>query len=396
MTTGVHVCKAVAICFIMAGVLGCAPDAPSDSLNHLLEPTRVTNQLPALAAAVVRDGQIVASGVVGKRKLGSPERVTINDRWHIGSCTKSMTAALAGMLVDDGLWRWDMPATELHPHLADNMAPAWRHVTLEQFLTHHSGAGNLDRFDSGLVARTEMPPLKQRARFVEEFLTATSPTTAPGTKWEYDNANYAIVGHAMELRLNQPWESIIRERLFGPLRMESAGFGPPASDNAVDQPWGHVFGDNGEIRPVPPDYMGESGFWVPELQQEVRADNPAALGPGGTVNCSIGDLAKYAAWQLRGARGDTALLRASTIAKLHTRFREDGNYACGWFVEYRAWAGGDALFHEGSNGTFMTVIWLAPDRNFAVVVCTNLGGRHAEVALDEAVGILTREYLEAP
>ena len=145
---------------------------------------------------------------------------------------------------------------------------------------------------------------------------------------------------------------------------------------------------------MPPDAMGDSGIWIPEQQQPVHADNPAALAPAGMVHCSIGDLAKYAAWQLHGARGQGTLLKATTFKKLHTRFKRDGNYACGWNVEHRDWAGGDALFHGGSNGTFMTAIWLAPQKDFAVVACANLGEAGAQEAVDKAVSALIKEYLE--
>jgi hypothetical protein len=111
---------------------------------------------------------------------------------------------------------------------------------------------------------------------------------------------------------------------------------------------------------------GESGS-KPKPPGDVAADNPAALGPGGTVHCSIGGLAKYAAWQLRGACGQGDLLKKETFKKLHTRFKGGGEYACGWEVLYRDWAGGEALYHGGSNGTFMTAIWLAPKKDFAVV-----------------------------
>ncbi|HRY46619.1 MAG TPA: serine hydrolase domain-containing protein [Candidatus Paceibacterota bacterium] len=327
---------------VSAVALFSALAAPPASMDQTLEPIRKKNRLPALAAAVVRNGHIVASGASGFRKEGSPERVTVKDQWHIGSCTKSMTAALAAMMVDEGQWRWDMKVTEMFPELADKITREWRGATLEEFLTHYSGAGNEDWFDAGILAWAKMPPLKQRAAFVHDCLIGHAPTTKPGTVWKYDNANYIVVGHAMELKLRQPWEDIIRERLFKPLGMDSAGFGPPARGRAIDEPWGHVVVEGGRITPMPPDATGEAGIWVAEMQQKAMADNPAALGPAGMVHCSIGDLAKYATWQLRGARGQGTLLKAATFKKLHTRFKKDGNYAFGWSVEHRDWAGGDS------------------------------------------------------
>ena len=362
------------------------------SLDQILEPIRSGNHLPALAAAVVCEGKTIACGAVGFRKAGSPERVTLNDTWHIGSCTKSMTAALAGMMVDEGQWRWDMSVSELFPDIANKIQPGWRKATLEQFLTHFSGAGNDDSFDPGLLARSTRSPLEQRAQFINEFLIQHGPTTVPGTAWKYDNANYAVVGHALELKLKRPWETLIRERLFTPLTMNSAGFGPPASPNAIDQPYGHVLDEEGNLKPIPPDLVGESR-WVSAWGLQIRADNPAALAPAGTVHCNIGDLAKYAAWQLCGARGKNALLKPATFKKLHTRFKKDCTYACGWEVDHRDWAGGDALFHGGSNGTFMTVIWLAPKKDFAVVVCANLGGADCQAVVDKTVGVLIQKYL---
>ena len=154
--------------------------------------------------------------------------------------------------------------------------------------------------------------------------------------------------------------------------------------------------EGNKVVPMPPDAAGDTAIWVPELGQRVSADNPAALAPAGMVHCSIGDLAKYAAWHLRGARGDGTLLKTSTFKKLHTRYKQDRNYACGWEVEYQVWAGGEAIHHGGSNGTFMTAMWLAPEKDFAVVVCANAGGLHAQSVVNEAVDALIKECLLKP
>lgn len=253
LSTGVSVTIVAVLIFTvtLASVLAANPASP----DQILEPIRVKNRLPALAAAVVRNGQIAASGAVGFRKEGSSERVTVKDKWHVGSCTKSMTAALAGMMVDEGRWHWAMKVTEMFPNLAEKIIPGWRGATLEEFLTQYSGAGNEDCFDAGVLARAAMLPLQQRAAFIHEFLIEHGPKTTPGTVWNYDNANFIIVGHAMELKLKQPWEILMRERLFKPLGMDSAGFGPPASGKAIDQPWGHVITEGGIMKPMPPDAM---------------------------------------------------------------------------------------------------------------------------------------------
>ena len=354
---------------------------PAASLDDLLEPIRTAHHLPALAAAVVRGDETVAMGTVGFRRDGGPERVTLNDKWHIGSCTKSMTAALAAMLIEDGPWRWDTTLPELFPELASSMQAEWRGATLEELLTHHGGAPH-ELTENGLwgrlCERAGKPPREQRDYLTRELLTRQKPAAPPGTKYIYANAGYALVGHAIELKLDRPWEDALRERLFRPLGMASAGFGAPATVGMVDQPWGHSGGSGVPLVPVPPGR---------------NADNPAAIGPGGTVHASIGDLAKYVAWQLRGARGEGRLLKPETFKKLHTRFVGDGDYACGWAVGERSWGGGEVLSHAGSNTMFYTVIWLAPRKDFAVVVCTNVGGDDGTKGTDAAAGVLIQRFL---
>jgi CubicO group peptidase (beta-lactamase class C family) len=261
------------------------------------------------------------------------------------------------------------------------MQEEWRAVTLEQLLTHHGGAPH-ELNDNGLWGRlwerAAKPPREQRDYLTHELLTQQKPAAPPGAKYIYSNAGYALVGHAIELKLDRPWEEVLRERLFRPLGMDSAGFGAPATVGAVDQPWGHSAGAAGKPVPVPPGR---------------NADNPAAIGPGGTVHGSIGDLAKYAAWQVKGARGKGSLLKPETFKRLHTRFGGDGDYACGWAVTTRPWGGGEVLTHNGSNTMFYTVIWLAPKKDFAVVVCTNVGGDDGTKGTDAAAGALIKKFL---
>ncbi len=375
----------IAVYMVMCGVfwVPCADAAPSmpACLDTLLEPIRQTSELPALAAAVVKGGETVAVGAVGLRKAGGSDPVTTGDKWHIGSCTKSMTAALAGMLVEEGKLRWDMTLTEMFPELAAQILPEWRAVTLEQLASNHGGTPNdLNEDDlwARLWERVGKPPREQRVYLTRELLTKHKPVATPGTKYVYSNAGFALVGHAIETRLDRPWEEVLRERLFVPLGMTSAGFGAPASVGQVDQPWGHTVGSDGVLESIRPG---------------LHADNPAAIGPGGTVHCSIGDFARYAAWQLAGARGAGRLLTPETFRKLHRPFASDSEYAGGLVATQRSWGDGTVLTHAGSNTMFYAVMWIAPQKDFAVVVCTNLGGDSAAKAVDNTAAALIHTYL---
>jgi len=157
--------------------------------------------------------------------------------------------------------------------------------------------------------------------------------------------------------------------------MTSVGFGAPATVGKTDQPWGHVW-SLGQAKPVPPG---------------PNADNPPAIGPGGTVHCTLDDLAKYAAFHLRAGRGQPALLKPASFERLHTPVAGQ-DYAFGWLVCKRRWADGVALTHAGSNTMFYTVMWLAPRKQFAILIATNIGGKGVAEGCDRAAGALVRKY----
>ena len=94
-----------------------------------------------------------------------------------------------------------------------------------------------------------------------------------------------IAGYIVERTTGKSWDESIRELLFVPLGMTTAGFGSPGTPDRVDQPRGH----DGKNKPVPP---GPDG------------DNPPIIGVAGAVHMSLPDWAKYLQLHLRGAKGD--------------------------------------------------------------------------------------------
>ena len=362
-------------------VLGCVvcAQAGMDNIDDLLEPIRAKHGLPALSAAVVKDGDTVAAGAVGYRKDGSASRALVDDKFHIGSCTKSMTATLAAMLVAEGTLSWDTTLAEVFPGLKDSMHADYRAVTLEQLLSHRGGMP-ADLSKDGLWGKIwqnsrTMTPTEQRL-FLAKKVVEWEPETAPGERHVYSNAGYAVAGAMIETVTGESWESLMKRRIFAPLKMASAGFGPPATPGQVDQPWGHI-GQGEGLTPIPPG---------------PGADNPPAIGPGGTAHCSITDFAKFAAFHLRGARGKDPLLPKASFDKLHTAIPGQ-DYALGWVVTDREWGDGAVLTHGGSNTMFYAVIWLAPKKGFAVVVACNAGGKTAEAACDQAAWALIQSNL---
>jgi CubicO group peptidase (beta-lactamase class C family) len=148
----------VAMCLVFARL-----HADPDNVSAALEKIRDDHNIPGLAAAVMDEGKFVAVGATGMRNAGRMVPVTLDDKWHVGSCTKSMTASVAAMLVENGKIRWNTTVAEIFPDGIEEMNHAWRDVTLEQLLTHRGGAPHDPPKDLYAVAlNQEGDPKEQR------------------------------------------------------------------------------------------------------------------------------------------------------------------------------------------------------------------------------------------
>jgi CubicO group peptidase (beta-lactamase class C family) len=349
--------------------------ATAADVAEQLEPIRARHGLPALAAASFAADVIVDAGVCGIRRVDGSERVTLEDKWHLGSCTKSMTSSLAAVLVGRGVLKWETTVAEVFPGM--EMDAAWRAVTLEQLLSHRAGAPHDPPPDLWLVAQMQAgKPMEQRMAFVRGLLR-TPPDPLPGKQFVYSNQGYSIAGAMLEKAAGKPWEELMQENIFRPLRLDSAGFGAPGSAQDVDHPWGHLRAGS-RLGPVTPGPF---------------ADNPPAIGPGGSVHMTIRDFARYAGWHAGEGRRRGGPLGADSFKRLHSA-PVGGDYALGWGFTDRKWAGGRVLVHNGSNTMNFAVMWVAPERDFAVVAATNSPGERAEKGCDEAVAMLIRRWEE--
>jgi len=350
----------------LAGLLGAAaapvtaaPADPAAELTAILQEVRERYSPPALAGALLREGAPATVQAVGVRKQGDPTPVTAGDRFHLGSCTKAMTAVLLALLVEERKLTWETTLAAGFPDLAAKMDPGWRAVTLDHLLQHRGGFPGRswpEGMEFGEVHNLPGAPREQRREYVRRFLTE-KPGFAPGARFEYANAGYAVAGALAERVTGIPWEELLRRRLFQPLGMTTAGFGAMGSPGRVLQPWQHR----------------RKGKSVEPIEPGRFADNPPAIGPGGTVHASLGDWAKFVSAVLAGSRGEARLLRSDTWGHLLTP-RFGGGYAGGWLITERPWAGGKALTHSGSNTQNFCVAWLAPNRNFGALIATNVGG----------------------
>jgi len=386
-----HLALAVLLSLVAGG---CASDASpgaaentqlsisvTDSLvaDSLITEIRQRHGIPAMAAVVVRSDVLVAASAAGVRRLGDTARVTIQDRFHLGSNTKAMTATLLARLVEEGALSWDTTPVEAFPRLADSIHPAYRSVTLVHLLSHRAGiAPYTDMREYADIPDLNGSPQERRAAFSKHVLQRP-PAHPPDSTFGYSNAGYTVAAAMAEQTQGESFEAMMRDRLFAALNVEG-GFGWPAATDA-DQPWGHRSTAADSLHPRQPrghDTLGP------------------LLGPAGDVAMTLPDYGRFLQLHLRGLRGEeTDALPVSAIRYLHESqgpMSEEADgpaYGLGWVVLDHH--GVRTSGHSGSLGTFKTRAVIQPSRDLAVAVAANAGDE-ADAATSELRDALLERF----
>ena len=309
-------------------------------IDDLLEVIRKRYQLPALAGAAVHGSQLVAAGAVGVRQVGKQDKVTLNDRFLIGSCTKDMTVLMICCLVDTGQLDFGMMLGDALPGV--KMRDEYRRVTVAQLLTFKGGIRPYTQIGPKLtpILFEQGPAEERRARFIEHVLNE-EPVVKPGTTMRYSNASYILAAFVAAEKTKASYETLVAKHVFQPLGMATAGFGSPRTRERPNEPSFHVKRGQGYV-PIPDEEH------PPE----------AILAPAGGCHCSILDFAKFAAHQLAAAQGKELLLKPATVKRVREAMARE---APGGGVFF----GGTQWLHAGFQ--------VAPRKDFAVVAATNCG-----------------------
>lgn len=361
--------------------LALAREETASDVSSALEELRAETGVPALVALAVQDGEIVARGAAGVRVFGSEDAVTPADPFHLGSCSKAMTATLVARLIEEEVLTWETTVAEALPELAAEIDPGFHAVTIEQLLRHRGGIAERRRPELqpliALFYGLEGSPREQRRGAVRLALEKP-PYSAPGEAYDYSNYGYMTAAAMIERLTDRSWEELIVEKVFRPLGMESAGVGSPSG---ADVPVGHDE-DGDSWKPLPP---GPGGIL------------PESMGPAGLVHASLEDWARFVSDHLAGERGADGLLRSATYRRLH-RDPEKSGYACGWAIQQYDWGwdSGRALAHDGSDGTWYTAVLALPEWDVIVLAAANGAGTAGTAAVTRARDHLLEEIGFAP
>jgi len=337
------------------------------NINSLVDSVRIARGLPALVGAIVtRTGGVVAVGVGGTRRATGGALVTLDDRWHIGSNLKAITATLAAIAVRQGRIGWTTTVASMFPELGAAVRAEYRDVTLAELLAMSGGIRN-DPPGSAYSGAT--------ARAQRESAAAWGLAAAPiGPRggYHYSNIGYVIAGAMIERAMNGTYEALLVSELGAPVGATQIGFGPTTTAGSSAQPVGH---------------SRSGGQWV----ACEACDNPPGLSAAGRSHMSINDWGRIIHELLKADAGTSTLLTQADARRTFTGVTPVPGgepYALGWISTTRPW-GGRTVTHSGTNVTNHSVAWVGLDNGVAFIAATNAADLTAGgtgVALDGIVG----------
>jgi len=221
---------------------------------------------PGLAYGIVAGGTLVHSGGLGERWLGGP-RPDAGTVFRIASMTKSFTAATVALLRDEGALRLDDLAQDYVGELSDLRLPSADspRPTLRHLLTMTAGFPTDDPWgdrQQGLAAGEFSRLLRGGVRL----------GWAPGTRFEYSNLGYAILGKVIEAVTGTGYADAVRARILGPLGLTRTGY------------------EAGEFDPaeLARGYQRDGGGW-----RELVPGGNGAFAPMGGIFSTVADLARW-------------------------------------------------------------------------------------------------------
>lgn len=334
------------------------PDPIVVSIDAMCQKAIVDFNVPGMAVAIVKDGEVVLSKGYGVKSVNTKEPVNDESLFAIASNSKAFTAAALAMLVDEGKLNWDDKVQKYLPEFQLYSPYVSAEMTIRDLLTHRCG---LATFSGDLIwygtthSRAEVI---RRARFLE-------PVFGFRDGYGYSNIMYLTAGEIVGKVSGMSWDDFVTTRILRPLGMKNAtttirDFN--VSTNLA-MPHNEVMGKNVQI-----DYVN----W----------DN---IGPAGSINASVRELTQWIKLQLnKGKLNDKVYwneVRAyemwtdenprpvSNWQRTNQPSRHWSGYGLGW--ELMEYGGEKIVSHGGGYDGMISKTVLIPGKNIGFVILTN-------------------------
>jgi D-alanyl-D-alanine carboxypeptidase len=323
------------------------PAFPAAAVTAAVTAMLAAQKVPSATVEVVQDGTVTYVHAFGLRDLETNAPADIGTHYEIGSMTKQFTAAAILQLQEAGKLHIDDPVSTYLPD-----APHAREITLRQLLTQRSGL--FDYTDVPQFAEKISTTPGSYAKIVA--LVAGKPLNfTPGSRWEYSNTNYILLGRIVEVVSGQRYADYIREHEFEPAGMTQTTTIAHESQTP-DMARGYTL-DHGQVKPSLP--LDDGWPWS-----------------AGNIVSTVGDYEKWMDALTTGKIVTPADFEEMTTATASNRIDASSAYGFGFVIDRTD--GQPNIWHNGGTNGFHTDGAYFPRQATRIAVFTNLDSAFPE------------------
>ncbi|MYF76459.1 MAG: beta-lactamase family protein [Acidobacteria bacterium] len=366
--------RSITACLAFGLAVACGPAAEPEPVRSLPEVTAAASEeirrvieedgRGGAAFGIVVAGETVVADGFGFADTEGETPARADHLYRIGSITKPVTAMAMLRLVHLERARFGDPVTEFVPELAEVENPySWTPgPSIFQLATMTAGLAREPRNLPRYLVGAPQDWLDTALRALDEV----SFEYEPGTRYQYSNIGYAMLGTAVERAIGEPFMDHVRDNLLAPLGMDSSTFFPvPQLEERIAE--GVTVKDDGS------------------LDAETPAREHAGRGykvPNGALYSTVGDLGVFLRF-LIGTAGEPfdgvipASVRQDNLTKAFSTGDLASGYGFGFMSRRVDDADGDpftAYGHGGGVAGYRAAAWIEPETDAAVILLRNVGG----------------------
>ncbi|SFH44006.1 serine hydrolase domain-containing protein [Pedobacter insulae] len=303
--------------------------------------------IPEISYAVIDSKTIFEIAALGKHSIELSDTATINDRFHIGSNTKAMTAFIIAKYVEKEKLKWTTKFFDLFPEWRVHSKPEYLNINLQELLTHKAGIQPFQGDNDPKIPEFKGTNQEKRSQFGQFVLTLDSKKIDNKDSFFYSNAGYTLATLMVEKVTKKSWEQLV-DQIFNKDLKLSVKLSWPENQKQKDT-WGHSF-ENGKLTPIPSTVDYHLDY----------------TEPSGDINIKLNDYIKFIQLNIEGLIGRDNYLKADTYKFIHKGIE---NYAMGWYNIYEN--NKELSTHSGTAGTYYTLVHIDRINNKAYIIFTN-------------------------
>lgn len=308
---------------------------------------RKSNHIPELCYAVVSGNSILETGAIGRHSIDLPDTATQDDRFHIGSNTKAMTAFMIAKYIEEGKLKWSAKFFDFFPEWKNDSRPEYYGINLEELLSHRARIQPFQGENDPDIPEFRGTKQEKREAFGKFVLTLEPVYIDSLHPFSYSNAGYTLATLMLEKVTQMSWEQLVDKVYNKDLKL-NVKISWPDNQSQKDT-WGHSF-ENGKLTPIP----SNTDYHLDYTE------------PAGDINIKMKDYVKFIQLNINGLEGQRNYLKSSTYKYLHQGIV---GYSMGW---YNVFENGKSLsVHSGTAGTYYSLVQIDRQNGIGFIIFCN-------------------------